>query len=230
LPEPAAFSLVTAYLSDLWAVLSGPKKFFGALPIQGGMSRPLAFALVTHWVGAATEFLWRALFGGATDWINRTFQWLQESASLDVDSPGRGRDLLVIRDRLGEWFSGVGPILADPFFTLGSILLTAMFVFLGAKLLVPVDRDKHPVVTYESAVRIVAYGLSPSILAVIPFFGGVLSYCMVIFVTVVGAMQIYRVGVFRGIVVGLFPKVLFVGTMLLGVFALVALIFRIFFG
>ena len=35
------------------------------MPVKGGVSGPLAFALITHWMGAAAAFVWRLFIGGA---------------------------------------------------------------------------------------------------------------------------------------------------------------------
>lgn len=181
----SATSLVRGYFSDVWRILTQPSRFFGELPLSGGYGPPLAFALVTHWIGKSGSFLWHSALG----WT--TFDWLSRYAT---EQPVW----------LDKWLIGVGSVVTDPFATLFSILFTSAFVFAGARILV-----NGIAVSYESAVRLVCYGMTPSILAALPFFGWGLSSVLSVVVTVIGAKKMYRTGTGRAIVIALFPKILF---------------------
>ena len=88
-------------------------------------------------------------------------------------------------------------------------------------------REGRPaqVVTYESALRLICFGMAPSILAGLPIFGGFVAALLVLIVTVIGAREVYEVGTGRAIVIALFPKLLFFGVFVLGfVFLAVAAI------
>jgi hypothetical protein len=213
-----SLSLIQSYFFTIWRILTRPSLFFKALPDSGGLSQPLCFALVTHWLGAALSFLWRSLIGGK---VAHIFQSLFQVAGdvVEVDHPGRGAQFLQFRDRIFEWFLGAGPVLLDPFLTLFTILFTSFLVYLGARILVSPGKDHHPEeITYSSAVRIISYGMTPSLLAAIPLLGGFVASLCTLIVTVIGAREVYRISTGRAILIALFPKLLFLGIIVMGIF------------
>lgn len=222
-PE-GAFTLVRNYFSDLWQILRHPRLFFRKMPVQGGMARPLCFALVTHWLGASLGYLGQISFGIST---HRFFENLfQPRESSRFGDPGIDQlSLNQAREKILEWIFGTGPIIADPFLTLCSILFTAALVFIGARILVSLNKT-HP--TYESAVRILCFGLTPSILKGIPFVGPFAAPLWVLGVTIIGVKEVYQVQTARAFVIALFPKILFLGTILMGVMVFLMLFFKLF--
>jgi hypothetical protein len=205
------------YFRTVWAILTRPAAFFRGMPMRGGLGGPLAFALVTHWLGSAAAFLWQSLLGhGLVERLQQAMRGVRFEGD-GVDSFGRHDLWMRAGDRLIGWFWGAGAIITDPFFTLISILFTSAFVYAGARLLVRGER-----VSFESAARVVAYGLTPAIVGVIPFFGGLAASIYVAVVTIIGAREVYRIGTARAAVVALFPKLLFLGFFLLALLALLA--------
>ncbi len=219
--EPAfersqAWAWMDRFFRDLWNIITRPTAFFARMPREGGITGPLVFALITHWLGAAIEFLWQSATGGAMLRVfNDLFQVAGEVA--DVDHPGRAALLLQARDRLAHWIWGTGAVLLDPFLTMASILFTSWMVFVGARLLVTPGRAGAPDrIRFETALRIVCYGMSPAILAAVPFIGLVISKICVVIVTVIGAREVYRTGTARATAIALFPKLLFLAILLSG--------------
>jgi len=216
---------IRRYFHDLWQVITRPTLFFRRMPVSGGVSGPLAFALITHWLGSAMEYLWKLGIGGvASEYLGSLFRMATDVA--EVDSPGRTARLMEVRDQVLHWIWGAGSVIADPFLTMVSILFTTMFVFVGARILVtPGKQGASQEVTFESALRIVCFGMSPSILAVIPLVGPVIASIFVAIVTIVGTREVYRISTSRAVVVALFPKLLLVGTIMIGLFfAIIALV------
>jgi hypothetical protein len=216
--------VVKNYFSDLWKILAHPKLFFRHMPLKGGITHPLAFALVTHWIGSSFNFVWRLWYGNT---LQRSIQnWLQMTNGTtrhfgDLESSAR--------DKIVEWIFGVGPVVIDPFFTLVSILFTSFFVFLGARILVSPGKNGHPdEITYESAVRIICFGTAPAILSFFPFVGPFVSSFYGIVITIIGAKEAYRIGSGRAIVVALFPKFLFLGIMTTVIAMIVFAAFKLF--
>jgi hypothetical protein len=215
---------VLGYFGAVWQIIARPSEFFRSLSTTGGIARPIAFALVTHWLGSSFSYLWRSLLN--PDWRSGTEGWIGQiltpaGSVYDVDSPGRHAQWANLQSHLRDWFWGASSVIADPFTTLISIVFVSFFVFLGARILVTPAVTKpgeapRPI-NYESAVRIVAYGLTPAILSVIPFAGGIISTLAVLLVTVTGAREIYRISWSRAFVVATFPKILFFGTIIVGV-------------
>lgn len=230
-PKPqkleSGWGFVTRYFQDVGMILTRPSQFFRSLPLQNGLSGPLCFALVTHWVGAALGFLGNSMLGGVFQTWIQSFSRMS-SQTTEVDLPSRSEHWDLIRERLLDWFFGVGPVIADPFITLVTVLFTALFVFVGARLLVTPGKDNHPVeITYESAVRLICYGLTPSLLNAIPWFGGFISSLGILIVTVIGAREIYRVRTGRAVLIALFPKLLFLGIILIGVLTFTVVIIKV---
>lgn len=226
--EVVGLQIVQKYFSDLWEIIFQPRRFFRRMPRSNGLSGPLAFALITHWIGVAFAFLWQSIFGGMLGGhVTRLLEMVKDIKDTDIHHPGRSAQLfqvLEFRDRLTDWFKGAGSVIIDPFLTLAAILISSFFVYLGARILVspgqtsPEGEESPPEITYESAVRIVCYGMTPAIFAAIPLFGPALSYIAVIIVTVIGAKHVYRINTGRAIIVALFPKLLFLGIILMGLF------------
>jgi hypothetical protein len=223
-PLDAGLNLILGYLNDLWRIITRPSVFFRRMPIRGGLAGPVAFALITHWVGSAISYLWKMLISGSVSgYVSELFKVAGDIA--DVDSPGRSAALYDLRDQFLHWAWGIGSVIVDPFITIFSILFTSFFVYLGARILVqPVKNGAPERIEYESALRIVCYGMSPAILAAIPLAGGILAPIFVAIVTIIGAREVYRIGTGRAVVVALFPKLLFLGIILMGL-SLLAIFF-----
>lgn len=219
--------LIRNYFKDLWQILANPQSFFRHLPHQGGMSKPLGFALVTHWIGSAMSFLWQLLFGGS--FLAIVQSWFGADLS-QIDYPGHIVELSQMKHRFFEWFTGVGPVIADPFFTLASILLSSFLIFIAARIFVPAHSRIS--VTYETAVRISCYGLTPAILSALPILGGIVSSVYILVVTVIGTKEVYKISTGRALVIALFPKLIIpgiIGTgLLLFIIALIKWLFATF--
>jgi hypothetical protein len=180
----------------------------------------LAFALITHWLGSAAGYLWHLSIGQMLGSYFDRFVHLAGDVS-EVDNPGRNAQFLQVTDQIKNWFWGAGSVITDPFLTLLQILFISFMVFVGARLLVTPGKNGAPrEITFESALRIVCYGLTPSILAVLPIFGGVVAYLYIAVVTLIGAREVYRIDTGRATLVAFFPQVLLLSFVLLVLFAM----------
>jgi hypothetical protein len=224
----AGGNLITDYFRQVWRILTQPSAFFRSMPVRGGVSGPLAFALITHWLGSAASFLWRLLIGGALGgYIEHVMHMAGDVA--DVDSPGRNAQLMEMTERMKHWIWGAGSVIADPFLTLFRIFFISFLVYLGARIFVTPGKNGAPrEITFESALRIICYGMTPAILSVLPIFGGPISSIYVMVVTVIGAREVYRIDSGRAVLVALFPQLLLFG-IFLSVFFAIAVAFIKFF-
>ncbi|MFL5811942.1 MAG: YIP1 family protein [Bdellovibrionia bacterium] len=207
---------VAQYWDDLKTVLLKPHQFFRRMPRNAGFAQPLAFALIAHWIGSAIAFLWNSAFIRSSE---EAFEkWAAIFGNNDqIDVIRRSSSWEQARHAFTNWFWGIGSVIGDPFWTLASLLISSFFVFVGARLLVgvmsdapsaaPGEQHRHEV-TYESAVRIMAYGAVASIFQVIPFAGKFIAYFYSLYISVVGAKEIYRIRTGRALTVVLFPQVL----------------------
>ena len=224
---------IGAYFRQVWRILSDPIAFFREMPLSGGAGGPLAFALVNHWLGAALGFLWTRLLAGLTaPMMERALKIFQDVS--DVDHPGRGAQIIEMQKRMMSWVWGAGSVVVDPFLTLIGIAFTSLLVFVGARLLIPShaplqgDGQPRPEITYESALRVVCYGLTPAILGGLPLFGGAIAMIFTVITTVLAAREAYRIGTGRAIFVGLFPKILFFSLLGLGLMLMLVVAVRLF--
>ena len=220
-------SLLKKYFRDVAWILTKPTAFFREMPLKGGLSGPLAFALITHWIGSSVQFLWHNWIGS---WVSLWTDTLMQIAGdvADVDSPGHGQMLFEMKDRILHWMVGAGSVLTDPFWTLSGILFTAVLVFVGARIFITPGRDGAPEdITFESAVRIVAYGMTPHLLSMVPFIGPLVAGILTVFVTVIAAREAYRTTTGKAVVIALFPKLLFLGIISLGLLSLAFALFHL---
>lgn len=231
-PEPSGTQIIQDYFRKLWRIITRPTSFFRELPLEGGITAPLAFALVTHWLGSAASFIWSIFIGEWTRVYVETFSKIAgDVANMNgVTSGPQWSEVVNLKDRFLHWFWGTGSIIADPFYTLISVLFTSLLVFVGARIFVtwfsPSTQPAQPPVqvTFESAVRLICYGMAPMILVGIPLFGWGLASFLSTVITIIGAKEIYRVGLGRAIVIVLFPKLLFLG-FILGTMLVIAAVF-----
>ena len=220
----SGITLIQGYFLQLGAILTQPSKFFRELPPSNNITEPLAFALVTHWLGASFGYLWHLVLGGSIHGYIQDFL-MRTGDSIQINTLGHNEQLTQLRDHIVSWFLSAGAILTDPFFTLISILYTSFFVFIGARILIP----PKATVNYPSAVRIVCYGLTPAILGAIPALGSVIASFYTMVVTIIAAREVYRIGTGRATLVALFPKLLFPGILFFGLLFFALSLIQMFF-
>jgi len=230
-----------AYARTLRTVLLQPTPFFQSLAkehqtpptpegARHGIFRPLAFALITHWLGSAFQYLWNSWIGGQ---VARSLETIQ-GVFQDVVDPTEFEDFRElnldrveqVKDQVLHWFWGAGSVIIDPFSTLFSLLFTSFFIWIGARILVSPGKNGAPQnVSYESALQIVCYSMAPAILGFIPLMGSPLSAVLSLLLGIIGAREVYRTGFGKATLIALFPKLLFFGMLswilALGVLALV---------
>lgn len=207
---------IARYFDDVKTLLLKPRQFFRQMPRDAGLAQPLAFALIAHWIGTAVSFLWSSAFLKASEEaFDKWASFFGNSAQVDVIR--RSVPWESMRHAFMTWFWGIGSVIGDPFWTLASLLISSFFVFLGARLFVGVMSDapsatiaeqRRHEVTYESAVRIMAYGAVASIFLVLPFAGKAIAYFYGLYLSTVGAKEVYRIGTGRALLIVLFPHLL----------------------
>jgi hypothetical protein len=225
-PKVSPWSGIQNYFRMMGEILLHPAEFFRKMPLRGGMTGPLGYALITHWLGTTLGLSSRL-------WINTTVsQWLQNlfssvNPSSQIDYLGPVAQNFQIKQRIFSWFFGVGPTLLDPFYCLFSTLWAALFVYVGARILVSPATDDHPQeITFESALRITCYSLTPSILLAVPLGGPFIGPLYGSILTIIGVREVYRVGTGRSLIIALFPKLLFFGIIIGGILAILLLGFK----
>ncbi len=223
-----AIQWMRSYFLDIWRILTQPSTFFRRMPLRGGVAGPLAFALITHWIGSAIGYIWHLLIGVQFLKLIRTMTQIAGDVA-DVDYPGHGIRIIEARDRILEWFMGAGPVIIDPFLSFFTLLFSSFIIYLGARIFItPGVRGRPQEITYESVIRILCYGMSPAILAALPILGGFVSSLCVLIVTVVGFKIVFKIGTGRALAVYLFPKLIFLGIIGTGLIVLVLALLKMF--
>jgi hypothetical protein len=204
---------IAGYFADLRGLAFAPSQFFRRIPVSGGLTGPLVFALVSHWIGAAVSYLWNL------NWKAHDTAWLDQIAIFlgkgqEIESLGHNARWVAARERVNDWLTGVGSIVLDPFTTLLWIFVGAVLLFISARLFVGAVKSSkdRPArlsdVTFESVTRIVAYSQAASLLSIIPFAGKGLSVLAAIALSVIGAREFYNIGTGRALLIVLFPRLL----------------------
>jgi hypothetical protein len=157
-------------------VLLTPRTFFHRMPTQVGLAQPLYFALVLGVVAAFFGWMW-SLAGSS----------LQMFVAEDLEEIVKGP----LYSFLAFLFSPV-TVAVLVFIKAGLIHLVLMLVG-GNKL------------GFEATFRVAAYGEAASILALIPFCGGVIGVLWSLFITIVGLYSIHETDPWRAVVAVVAP-------------------------
>lgn len=228
--HPQNLDFLQEYLLTVRRVLISPTQFFSTLAASGGLTQPLTFALVTHWVGSSMGFLWGLITGeGMTEKLLKKFFLSNPFAHTDALNSSSYLPSKGAQDLFFNGYFGLGSVLLDPFITLVSILTSAVIIFIGARILVsPARAGKFNEIRYESAVRIISYGLAPSLLITIPFLGKGIASIYTVIVTIIGIKEMYRISSMRATMIALFPKLFIFVIMGLGLMTVAFAFFKFF--
>jgi len=163
------------FFPGLWgtvtAVLKTPSAFFQAMPVSGGMARPLIFHLLLAEFMVLCQYLW-----GLTS-LGTLSQYTGSQELMDM----------------GMGMAGAGPILILVFYPLLLILrLMIMTGIIHLLLRVLFRFAGTPGSGAEATFRVLCYSAAPLALGVIPFFGPLLGGLWSIGLTVIGLKEAHR--------------------------------------
>lgn len=236
----SALSLPQKYVRTVRRVLTEPSAFFREMPTTGGLGGPLAFALITHWLGKFASWLWGLAFGHALYPMILSYLDRLEELARNTDEGDRFSMLPMLQNQLaqmrapGHWVHslfGAASLALDPFLTLMSLFFTGLFIFVGARLFVRTGRDGAPTeVTFESVMRILCYASTPVILSFIPVVGGLAASIGSFVILVIGIREVYHSTTGRGVLVAVFPQLLLLALVLLAIFAFLTFFVSMFAG
>lgn len=163
------------FFPGLWgtimAVIKTPTEFFRAMPVTGGMAKPLIFHLLLAEFMVLCQYFWSLTSIGAVS---------QLTGSQDLMDLGMG-------------MAGAGPILILVFYPLMLILrlmlmtgiihliLRAIFRFTGGQGF-----------GAEATFRVLCYAAAPLVLGVVPFIGPMLGGIWSLGLTVIGLREAHR--------------------------------------
>jgi hypothetical protein len=198
---------ISAYFGELKAITTHPVRFYRELALRPdtGVAAPIAFGLVSHWLGRAMSQLWKM----GLNLESTSASWFLPKDLGQIEVLGRQAHWHEAQARLQEWMSGVGSVVADPFITLLLILIGACLLFLSARLFIGAPGPQRPAsaVTLNSTLKIVAYSQAASLLWIVPGWGGALSSIGAFVLIWAGVREFYQVSGGRALITALFSKI-----------------------
>jgi hypothetical protein len=200
-------------------VLLSPGLFFRDEFRQWSVGRSLVFALVTHWIGTALDYLKTLVFQlNARSSFEAFLDKLNENGP--IDSPLKNESFLHLKEKISQWYFSTGSVLMDPLSTLFSILFGAMVTWVAIRLFV---KNPEPSQDFDHAFKLTCFAMTPILLSVIPFSGLFIPlYSLVLIFT--GVKSIYQTSSERALIIALFPKLLWIGFILFLVAAFITTI------
>lgn len=162
------------FFPGLWgtimAVLKTPRAFFQAMPVSGGMAKPLIFYLLLSEFMILCHFVW-GLFG-----LGAVAELLKSPELMDM---GIG---------LAGFSSVLLLVIAPPVYVLYVMLLTGVVHFL-LRLLRSGDAGA------EATFRVLCYSSAPLLLSVIPILGPQIGGFWSLWLAVIGLKHAHRTGI-----------------------------------
>ncbi|MGE0616193.1 MAG: YIP1 family protein [Bacteriovoracia bacterium] len=220
LRQESALDPVYGYFRSLRDLLWRPTAFFQTQPEKLSLGGPLAFALVTNWVVAAVEYIYAQVFRGMSEGVLSVATRRIVEDLPEIDGISRLARQTDFGGLLRAWAVSVTKVIFDPFWTLATLVVSAWFIFMAAKLLAPKAQPR-----FNSTLRFVAYGSCACILSVIPVAGSTLAWIYALALTTIGARETYRTSTGRAFMIVILPRLL-----IFLVVALTLVMLMIFFG
>ena len=149
-------------------VLFRPSVFFKRMPVTGGLTDPLLYALIIGMVGIIFSYFWQILLQGAMQGM--MIPGIKAAADQNM-------------------FKGIG-MAALAFF---SPFLIILVLFISSGILhVCLMLVRGARSGFEATFRVVAYGYSTNIFLVIPFCGGLLAGVWAIVLAIIGLREAHE--------------------------------------
>lgn len=176
--------------SAIKRVLFNPTDFFRTMPVTGGLTDPLLFALIIGMVGLMFSYTWQILLHSS----------MQGMLPPELSMSG------------SRMFEGVTIAVLAIF----SPLLLIIGVFVGAgflHLLLLLVRGASA--GFEATFRVVCYSFGPNLLLIIPFCGGALASLWALVITIIGLREAHGTSGGKAAFAVLFPLILCCGVIAL---------------
>ncbi len=170
-----------------------PSEFFRKMPVTGGLTDPLLYALIMGMIGLMFSYFWQILLQGAMQ---------------DAMFPG-------MKAVAGQhMFRGIGlAILAflSPFLVILSLFITSGVLHLFLMMV------KGARSGFEATFRVVSYGSSANLFLVIPFCGSIFAGVWYIVLMIIGLKEAHETTGGKAAVAVFFPIVVCCGLILVAI-------------
>jgi len=183
--ETAGF--FSGMLATIKGALFTPVEFFRKMPVTGGLTNPLLFALIIGMVGAMSLYFWQILFKGMVQ---------------DYMPPG-------IMSSAGQQPFQDSSVFLKAFFT-PFFIIGGLFIFSGI-LHVFLMLIKGARAGFEATFRVVAYSCSVDVIFLIPFCGSFIAGIWAVVLTIIGLREAHEISGGKAAFAVFFPLICFVG-------------------
>lgn len=183
---------VKGIINTLKGSMLNPSEFFRSMPVTGGLTDPLLYALIIGMIGTAFSYLWQIIFQAT----------IMSYLPIDMKSmPDYGV------------FQTMG--LAIVAVMLPFMIIIGLFIWSGILhlFLMMVGGAKSG---FEATFRSAAYGNSPIIMNVIPFCGGLIGWIWSIVLVIIGLKEAHKISGGKAAFAVLAPLVLCCGLIAAG--------------
>jgi len=228
-PDESGMDWVFGYFKKLSDLLFHPVTFFEKISLSESLSIPLAFALVSHWIGSALQYLHTGLFNSSGGMPELVEAWIKRnSRGFDqIHRSGRMDEWESIRHSFLEWSESVTSVLVDPFTTLIHIFFLSLLIGFVAKILITTKPESRVSrVEWNQIVRILAYAGGTGILLAIPLVGTTFYSLAWMGIAASGLRAVYHCSWFKALLIIGVPWLL----LMMMIFFFVILVFLFFAG
>lgn len=166
--DRASAGFFSGFFKTLKEVLFNPSEFFKNMPVTGGLTDPLLYALITGMLSLMAFYFWKIL-------LLDTMQSFMP--------PG-------MKGVAGQYmFHGVGATILA--FIMPLLIVVGLFISSGLLHLF-LMMVKGARAGFEATFRVVAYGYSANLCMLIPFCGGLIAGIWTIVLTIIGLKEAHE--------------------------------------
>lgn len=199
------------FLDTIKEITLSSTKFFSKNKLElltnDKISSALAFAITVTWISNLMQFIYKSLI---TDSLNNKMNKIISDSSIDIfssETEGALRSIERFHHNVNDFLFGAGNVVLFPFLMCIKIFFISAIVHLGVLFIFKKMQDRPQ--TYSTTIKIICYGLAPSVLSIVPVLGTLASSLLVFVVTVVGLSEVYGSSRSRAFFAMLFPYILF---------------------
>lgn len=190
--DRSGHGFVKGLIRTLKESMFNPTEFFKSMPVTGGLTDPLLYAMIIGMIGTAFSYLWQVIFQAT----------LMSCIPLDME--------IVPDYRVFQAMGFAVAAVIMPF-----MIIIVLFIWSGILHLFLMMAGGAKA-GFEATFRAAAYSNGPLILNVIPFCGGVIAWIWSIVLVIIGLREAQKASTGKAVFAVLAPLVLCCGLILAG--------------
>ena len=221
------------YFRITWEILFSPARFFENARLEGGVFFPVLYALSLHGIAAWGSYTWKqALNIPLHKYLADLGLIIQDAHEMGFPEGREERGqvfwetLLKLKQSALTWFWQSSSIWLAPLKALASLGWATLILYIGALLLLP--RAHRPLVSWRGSLRLASFTTVPVLWGLIPVVGPLIHHTMAFATTWISLKNTYKISDLRAGLIALFPLLLFLGILFLGLGILGFMAFQVF--